>query len=286
MNYIKHYNLLVEKRKNIIPEGYTERHHIIPKCMGGTDDASNIVVLTAKEHYVAHHLLYKHYKTSSLAHAWFSMCRSSDNQERDYITTSMYEQAKVAHSKAISERMSNKPQSEIDNWVKKVASKPKTAEHKAKIGRKMIMLKSINTFESIRIWPEEKEHYDLSEWFNPFTIDVIIKGTSSKYCNFVIDNKPFKDLFAYANSYNLTNQQAKLVIDGQIEAKNVSYPNKFDYRRGYGATIEANKRFNKKVEIEGVIYESIKSAIECLNMSRGRIQDRLNRDDYPAWKRL
>jgi hypothetical protein len=38
---------------------YTERHHIIPKCIGGTDEPSNIVRLSAREHYIAHRLLVK-----------------------------------------------------------------------------------------------------------------------------------------------------------------------------------------------------------------------------------
>lgn len=40
-------------------EGYVERHHVIPKCMGGTDDPENLVDLTPEEHYVAHLLLAK-----------------------------------------------------------------------------------------------------------------------------------------------------------------------------------------------------------------------------------
>lgn len=41
-----------------IPKGeYHERHHILPKCMGGTNDKDNLVDLTAQEHYNAHKLL-------------------------------------------------------------------------------------------------------------------------------------------------------------------------------------------------------------------------------------
>jgi hypothetical protein len=38
---------------------YTERHHIIPKSMGGTDDYTNLVWLTAEEHLRVHLLLPK-----------------------------------------------------------------------------------------------------------------------------------------------------------------------------------------------------------------------------------
>lgn len=39
--------------------GYTETHHILPKCLGGINDAANLVCLTAREHFVCHLLLTK-----------------------------------------------------------------------------------------------------------------------------------------------------------------------------------------------------------------------------------
>lgn len=42
-----------KKNSNI----YTEKHHIIPKSFGGSEDRSNLVLLTAKEHYICHLLL-------------------------------------------------------------------------------------------------------------------------------------------------------------------------------------------------------------------------------------
>ena len=39
--------------------GYTEKHHIIPKSLGGSNDLDNIVILSAKEHFIVHHLLTK-----------------------------------------------------------------------------------------------------------------------------------------------------------------------------------------------------------------------------------
>jgi hypothetical protein len=40
----------------ILNDGY-QTHHIIPRCFGGTNDITNLVVLTYKEHRVCHHLL-------------------------------------------------------------------------------------------------------------------------------------------------------------------------------------------------------------------------------------
>ena len=61
MNYQKHYNLLIERAKIRNLEGYKELHHIVPRCIGGTDERDNLVELTAEEHFVAHQLLVKMY---------------------------------------------------------------------------------------------------------------------------------------------------------------------------------------------------------------------------------
>lgn len=74
MNYVKHYEALIERAKNRTLEGYKESHHIIPKCMGGSDSDENLVNLTASEHYVAHQLLLKIYPTNhKLAYACHMM---------------------------------------------------------------------------------------------------------------------------------------------------------------------------------------------------------------------
>lgn len=60
MNYTRHYGLLIERaRMRITVEGYTEKHHIVPRCLGGSNSPENIVRLTAEEHFVAHQLLVK-----------------------------------------------------------------------------------------------------------------------------------------------------------------------------------------------------------------------------------
>lgn len=59
MNYEKHYNNLITRSKNRILNCYTEKHHIVPRCLGGTNDDDNLVSLTAEEHYIAHQLLVK-----------------------------------------------------------------------------------------------------------------------------------------------------------------------------------------------------------------------------------
>lgn len=62
MDYQSVYNNLIanaQKRQKI--EIYTERHHILPKSLGGNDESDNLVDLTAREHFIVHLLLAKIY---------------------------------------------------------------------------------------------------------------------------------------------------------------------------------------------------------------------------------
>jgi hypothetical protein len=59
MNYQRHYDQLMQKAKDRVIIGYVEKHHIIPKSLGGSNAKSNIVSLTGREHFVAHMLLAK-----------------------------------------------------------------------------------------------------------------------------------------------------------------------------------------------------------------------------------
>lgn len=57
--YTKWYFQLLENSKTKIYTGYIEKHHIIPKSLGGSNDKNNIVKLSAKEHFICHLLLVK-----------------------------------------------------------------------------------------------------------------------------------------------------------------------------------------------------------------------------------
>ena len=88
MDYKKHYELLCKRgQQRIRQEGtYYEKHHIIPKCKGGSDLADNITVLTAREHYIAHFLLHMMYPNDrSLWFALFCMAFLETEGQRRYL---------------------------------------------------------------------------------------------------------------------------------------------------------------------------------------------------------
>ena len=83
MNYKSIYEKLIQRAVNRNLTTYKERHHIIPQCMGGTDDALNLVDLTPEEHYLAHQLLVKiHPDNVSLVYAARMMTISSPKADR------------------------------------------------------------------------------------------------------------------------------------------------------------------------------------------------------------
>lgn len=57
--YTHWYDAIIEFRKRNQLRERLERHHILPKSLGGTDDSDNIVALTPREHFVCHKLLVK-----------------------------------------------------------------------------------------------------------------------------------------------------------------------------------------------------------------------------------
>jgi len=83
MDYQKHYDKLMRRAVSRKLDGYKERHHVIPRCMGGTDDKQNIVCLTPEEHYVAHQLLVMlHPGNVKLLWAAVAMTNGTQNQKR------------------------------------------------------------------------------------------------------------------------------------------------------------------------------------------------------------
>lgn len=88
---------------------YYEKHHIIPKCLGGSNNKTNIIKLTAREHFICHLLLTKMVNNrkliAKLTYAlWQFTNKNTNNSDKRKteinITSTRYEQLKIAMSKA------------------------------------------------------------------------------------------------------------------------------------------------------------------------------------------
>ena len=139
MDYNKIYSKIVERGKNRIIEGYTERHHIIPRCMGGDNQPDNLVELTAREHFLCHMLLCEIYpKNYKLLHALFLMSigKQKVKAQQYVIGSRTYERLRLEYSNMLTGR----PQSEETKLKKSISMKQawasKSTEEMSKIGDK------------------------------------------------------------------------------------------------------------------------------------------------------
>jgi hypothetical protein len=129
------------KARSVLPDEYIEKHHIIPKSLGGSDLPDNLVKLTAREHFICHLLLvkmltgkFKH----KMAFALSRMLSSSTNHNRYYPSSRIYELARKQRSAAISYTHKGIPESVESNRKRSMSQKgipkgPKTDEHRKKL---------------------------------------------------------------------------------------------------------------------------------------------------------
>lgn len=137
-------NILNTRGRFACGDTYHERHHIIPKCMGGGNEEENLIDLFAREHFEAHRLLALEKPDSDkLVYAWNMMCNSKNG---DYqITAEEYETARIAFGKSMSELKKGQPRSEetCDKLSRYMKSQWENPEW-----RKNMLEKLIPTYES------------------------------------------------------------------------------------------------------------------------------------------
>ena len=87
-NYNSYINRILKSRENIKVEDLTHRHHIVPKCIGGTNEPSNLIYLYHQEHYEAHRLLALENPDSyGLQYAWFLMAQPKPSIDYEVTVT-------------------------------------------------------------------------------------------------------------------------------------------------------------------------------------------------------
>lgn len=100
MDYIRVYEKIIDNAENQnrvkVKDGQLfEKHHIIPKSVGGSNDKGNLVLLTPKEHYICHRLLVEIYRKTPFAnkmyYAMWCMINGVGNQERYSPSSRIYD---------------------------------------------------------------------------------------------------------------------------------------------------------------------------------------------------
>jgi len=141
-------NIIANAMSRILPkETYTEKHHIIPRSLGGDNSDENLIRLTAREHFLCHLLLPKMLsgvaKRNMTFAIWSMLNRDHSRQRsRHKVNSHIYSRLKIQIAQASSELHKGKSKSEetkrkISEKAKGRVSpnkgKPMTAEQREKL---------------------------------------------------------------------------------------------------------------------------------------------------------
>lgn len=239
---------------------YTETHHILPKSLGGDNSSNNLIVLTARKHFIVHHLLTKFTIDNARSKMWiayhFFFNGKNLNEHRNYkITARMYERVKLEISKVKQEmwedsvlaqqfrEQSNKTKQEILDWI---------VEHKYNFLNPDGTYTEINYRPSATENPQTKDQlYEdslaqrlygyrsskreqhrqfVSNIYNVPTMDQLkIKEHCSNYINFIRQNNypPRKATPLHTWFKMQATQEEKEIIDETLKRENILIiPNK------------------------------------------------------------
>jgi len=116
MDYKNIYYKIIENAKKETDNGhrqlgYFEKHHILPKSLGGSNDKENLVKLTAREHFICHWLLVKMYDKGTterykmLCALWRMNNNGAPGQKIHYINSHAYEALRIEYAETISKMM-------------------------------------------------------------------------------------------------------------------------------------------------------------------------------------
>lgn len=116
MDYKKIYDQIIlrsqnEHREKIKGGQYFENHHITPISLGRVDKKENLVLLTAREHFICHKLLVEIYPNNNkLIYAlWGMSTQVAPNQLRDYkVNNRGYERLRIIVSEIVSKKQKGK----------------------------------------------------------------------------------------------------------------------------------------------------------------------------------
>lgn len=221
--YTKWYFQIIENSKQKRILDYSEKHHIIPRCLGGSNNKNNIAILTAREHFICHLLLTKMVDDHRILFAFASMCRINIHQKRIVIKSHLYEYLRKCNSKASSIRNTGKK----NNLGKKIYHNTLTGEENLfyKDPGEPWILGSPKKKASLKGVHKNKKHY-----YNPDTMQIIfISENDNIPLGFIKGNpsakigspKTFKNSKYYYNPNTGEEIRSKTPIEGWCEGRAV-----------------------------------------------------------------
>ena len=88
-------NIILRAKGRQLPDEQCEKHHILPRSMGGSNNKDNIVLLTLREHFVCHKLLTKIVKDEFKHKMWIALYFMSNTRGLS-LPSKTYQLCKIA----------------------------------------------------------------------------------------------------------------------------------------------------------------------------------------------
>jgi hypothetical protein len=279
MNYERIYNQIIERAKNRILVGYKETHHIIPRCMGGTNEKDNLVDLTAREHFMCHLLLTRIHPThKGLRLAIWNMCNTKKNYQSRYKPNGrLYEMIRTEYrehikgenhpsygrknSDEVKQKMSEIAKERFKNNPGTFKGRTHSEETRKKLSDNM-KGKAQSNHQKERV----KESLTGTKWYHK------PDGTN---------------LRAFPNDPKISDDGWLL---GRFGGKSISdKANKVKEKKYEGKKLPSTS--NKRCSIDGVEFESAKAAADFLNINefsirwilQGRGRSVKHKEKYKNW---
>ena len=279
--FTEQYIELIESAKNNPPQDeYTEKHHIIPKSLGGTDSPDNIVVLSLRDHLLAHKLLVdmtEGVNRGKMGRAYKLMIDQNICDDFE-ILAEEYERTRILVSKHQSEKMKSnwKDDDFRSNMIQQAYNRYENKEYHNTFRKIMSDQNKIDSHidkVGTKIAVDDKTYNSIAEAAKDLNKS---KGTISR----LLSNGKL-DEYSHKNNENLTwtNERKQNHSSGQsipIEIDGILYSSKEHARKELGIGKRKIKRWieegramefrqelsnkPKEVEINGMTFQSISQA--------------------------
>lgn len=130
--------LILNRQAHPLSENeYSENHHIIPHAEGGSDDTSNKVKLTAREHYIAHLLLAKIYNDYAMYSALTYMQTGRHKNRKFKFNSRLYAKMREEFGRKHSQHMKGRFSGDKHwNYGNHLSNEAKEKQRLAHLGQK------------------------------------------------------------------------------------------------------------------------------------------------------
>lgn len=256
MDYKYHYEKLIEKhgmKDRPLHLNNCERHHIIPKSMGGNNEESNLIYLTGRHHLVAHWLLYKIYNNKQMAMAFFIMSQNKSRYRVTDLEINLSKKAYLIHGDLMQE-----------------VKTPDGPFRSCRDAAAFYKIPESTMQDRIRNNPESYQ------WLSKNYMKAAKGGKHGMSRSIMTPIGEFETVGEAASHYEVTNRTILRYTE--------KYASRFYYtspaKQGIRNIVSQNKR---KVNTHVGVFESVASACAALGIERASLRYRIKSDGFPDY---